>query len=126
MARLPWIASELGSATSFPKEPSYRRSLDPTRVGIQRRVHDDAVAAVVRLARPICPFHLRLGQSSVNGDSLGGILPWIPPDFARMAFERCEQALHAWARRMAPLRFRSIKDRRRVIHDFEIGGHREQ
>ena len=56
MARLAWIASELGSATGFPKETSYRRSLNPTRVGIQRWVHDDAVVPVVRLAGPICSF----------------------------------------------------------------------
>jgi hypothetical protein len=54
MARGAWIPLGLGFATAFPKVTSYRRSLNPTSVGIQRRVHDDAVVPVVRLARPIC------------------------------------------------------------------------
>jgi len=54
MARGALIPLALGFATAFPQVPSYRRSLSPTMVGIQRSVHDDAVVAVVRLARPIC------------------------------------------------------------------------
>src|SRR5215472_9910413 len=43
-------------------------------------------------------------------------------EFARRAFRRGKSKSMTWL----PLLFRSIKDGRRGIHDFEIGGHGEQ
>src|SRR6202035_5647593 len=55
------------------------------------------------------------------------MLPWIPPNSLEWRLNGATmRALHALAHGMVPLLFRSIEDRRRGIHDFEIRGHRQQ